>query len=111
MAIDADEMVKNLIPQIEEQITKRALDSLGYAVQERIKEAVLKHVDEVVMPLVKEQLAADTAEHAALLVAAMNRVTAELAQRVEEIAIKKLASYDGNKLVGELMTKMFGRGY
>lgn len=111
MSIEVDEMVKSLIPQIEDQIAKRVMESIGYEVQRKVSEAVHKHVDEVVMPLVKEQLAADSAEHAALMVAATNKVTAALAERIEKIALDKMSNYDGSKLIGELMRNIFGRGY
>jgi hypothetical protein len=107
--------VAGLIPQITEEVTAalrdRAIQNFSYSVTNAVGEQVSKYIQENVVPLVAVELKSRDAEVRAAVAAAFIASVDALAENLKATAIKKMAGYDGDKLVSEFVRAVFGRGY
>jgi hypothetical protein len=105
--------LENMLPQITEEVAaklrERALASLTYQVEDAIKVKVRGYIEENILPTVQKELEAHDSEIRAAFVAAVVAASQAVAAKVKEAAEEKLTSWGGEKLVGELMSKIFSR--
>jgi len=109
-----EESVTAMIPQmaaeIGAKIKEQTLRNIEYTTAKAIAEEVQAYVAEHVMPLVKSELAAQTDEIKAAILVGARGVASALATSMIESFTKKLAGYEGDKLITAVFGPFF-RGY
>ncbi|HEU4727633.1 MAG TPA: hypothetical protein VFT22_07085 [Kofleriaceae bacterium] len=109
-----EDNVKALIPRLSQEVAERirdeALGNIRYSTSQAITEEVKKYIAENVMPQVRKDLEASSDEIRAAVIAASKGVAELLCAALVESATKKLASYEGDKLLKEVFGPLF-RGY
>jgi hypothetical protein len=107
--------IKAMLPRITEQVAAelrtKAVERFQWQVSSAVEEQVKLYITERIVPEVQKELAAHESEMRAAMVAAVRGACVALTEHVTEAAIKKMASYDGDKAIREIMTSLFGRGY
>lgn len=109
-----EEHILALVPSMTEEIAKkikeRALGNLEHSVAQSVSTEVQRYVGEVVMPAVRADLAAHEAEIKAAVLAAIKATWAKIGEAMVEHTAKKLASYEGDKLLQQMFGPLL-RGY
>lgn len=109
-----EESVTAMIPAMAEEIAgkikEQAFRQLEYTTGRAITDEVTKHVAENVLPLVREELAAQNDQIKAAILAASRGIAEQLVAAMVDQFAKKLASYEGEKLVAAVFGPLF-RGY
>lgn len=109
-----EEHIMALVPSMTEEIAKkikdRALGNLEHSVAQSVSTEVQRYVGEVVMPAVRLELEAHETEIKAAVLAAVKATWAKIGEAMVEYTTKKLASYDGDKLLQQMFGPLL-RGY
>lgn len=109
-----EETIQSLIPQLTEEVAakirERCLSNLEYKVSEQVQAAVNEHIATIIIPAVKADLAAHEEDLKAAVIAAVKQVGVTIGAALVEHATKKLASYEGDKLLTQMLGPLF-RGY
>lgn len=106
--------VKALIPQMTQQVAdairEEAMKNIKWSTAQAITAEVTKYIAEIVLPLVRADLEAASDDIRAAIVAAAKGVAVMLAEQLVVSATKKIASYEGDKLLTSVFGPLF-RGY
>lgn len=106
-----EENVKAMLPQITMEVVaaikEQALRNLQYTTATAIQEAVTEYVKTEVLPAVKDELRANDAVMKAAILASTKGVAELLCESIVDSARKKLAAYDGDKLVASVFGPLF----
>lgn len=114
MATSIEDSVTAMIPamaaEIAAKIKEQAFQQLQYTTGRAIADEVTKYVSENVLPLVRDELAAQNDQIKAAILAASRGIADKLVETMVDQFAKKLASYEGEKLITSVFGPLF-RGY
>lgn len=97
-------MIPAMAAEIATKIKEQTLRQMEHTTSLAIADAVKAYVTENVLPLVHKELAAQTDEIKAAVLAAARGIAEQLTRAMVDQVARKLASYEGEKL----MTAVFG---
>lgn len=103
-------LIPRLTDEVAAEIRKQCLAGMSYTVSKQVQEVVGEHIKDVILPAVREELAAHEAEIKASVIAAIKQTFEAAGAALVEHATKKLASYEGDKLLAQMMGPLL-RGY
>ena len=109
--IAVDAMLPQITEEVAAELRKRALESISWEVKEAVQAEVRTYLTDSVLPQVRKELAQHEAEIRAAMVAAVRASGLLVAEKLQEAATKKMASYEGDKVLKDVFDKLFGRGY
>jgi len=109
-----EQSIQALIPTITDEVAgeirKQCLAGMSYTISKQVQEVVGEHIRDVILPAVRDELAAHEAEIKASVIAAVKQVFVAAGASLVDHATKKLASYEGDKLLTQMMGPLL-RGY
>lgn len=103
-------MIPAMASEIAGKLKEQTLRQMEYTTSKAIADAVTAHITEHVMPLVHEELKVHADEIKAAVLTAARGIAAALAQAMIDQVGKKLAGYEGDKLITAVFGPLF-RGY
>lgn len=103
-------MIPAMAAEIGQKIKEQTFRNIEYTTSKAIADEVQAYIAEAVMPMVKAELATQNDEIKAAIVAAARGVAEKLADALVESFTKKLAGYEGEKLITTVFGPFF-RGY
>lgn len=109
-----EETIQSLIPRLTEEVAAKirdnALQNLQWDVARKVQEEVGKYIEDVIIPAVRAELADHEAEIKASVLAAIRATFDAVGAALVASATKKLASYEGDKLLTQMLGPLL-RGY
>lgn len=109
--LDLSTMLPGLTEQVAAELRRKAVAAFEYEAVQAVGATARKYIEDVIVPEAQAQLAAAKPELLALFVEAIRQTMAKTAEQILEMTTKRLAGYDGEKLVREVLTAIVGRGY
>lgn len=114
-SMSIEDRIKEMMPQLTEQVAtevrRRALEQLEHYTASVIVDEVKKYVADALLPQIQKELKGREVELRAAFLAAIQLTFETAAAKVTESATKKLASYEGDKLVQDVVKAIFGFRY
>lgn len=111
MSINLTDILPGITAKVVEQLQQRATERLSYAVTEAVDAATRRYIEETILPGVNEELQKHEAELRAAIVTGIHMATMALAEAIREKATERIASYDGDKLMNDVVGALFARRY
>lgn len=111
MTLDLAAMLPKITADVAEQLRTKAVERLQYTVANAIEAEVKLYIAETILPQVRKGLTEHEVEIRAAIVAAIHGASMSLAARITEAATKKMSSYEGDKVLSDIVQKLFGRGH
>lgn len=107
--------IESMLPQITEQVAaelkKRALDVLSYEVGAAVRTEVERYIKENIVPSVRAELAAHETEIRASFVEGIRQACLLASTKIVASATKKMADYEGDKVISDVVRALFGQRY
>lgn len=103
-------MIPAMAAEIAAKIKEQTFRQMEYTTGKAIGDAVTKYITDEVLPLVHAELAAQSDEIKAAILVASRGIADKLVETMVDQFAKKLASYEGEKLVAAVFGPLF-RGY
>lgn len=98
-----NEMIPQITEQVAAQLRDRALARFEHQVAEAVAKEVERYISENIVPAVAKELQAKDAEIRAALVSGVCAAVDVLGRQIQESVTKRVAGYDGDKLVADVM--------
>ena len=107
--LDVAAMLPRITQQVAEELRKRALDTFSYTATEIMKREITNYLQKEIVPTLVVELKAKEAEIRAGMITALVESMVLLNERVIDHARKRLTSYEGDSLIRQLPTTLFGQ--
>jgi FKBP-type peptidyl-prolyl cis-trans isomerase (trigger factor) len=111
LATALESMLPRITEEVAAELRKRTLEKLEWQVSEQVQSEIKTYISERILPNVQSELAAHEAEIKAIFVESIRQCFALAAAQMVDTAKKKIAGYDGDKMLQDIVAKMLGRGY
>ena len=108
LTISIEAMLPEITKTVAAELRVRALNSLQYDVQSAVSAEVKTYIAENIVPAVRKELAKHDAELRAVFVDAVRGAMELTAKAVLTATAKRLASYEGDKIVQTILRDIVG---
>lgn len=107
--IDLSAMIPRVTEEVAAKLRESAFDNLKYQVTQACALEIKKYIEENIVPSVRAEMVKHEAEMKAAIIGGILASMSDLTARIHADAVKKIAGYDGEKLVADIVGKLFSR--